>query len=70
MIKPTLPTPDRAPATLPRLALRPAEAAKALSIGSRLLWEMTNRGEIPCVRLGRCVAYPVHLLEAWLTERA
>jgi len=54
----------------PRLALRPREAAAALGIGTRLLWELTNRGEIPSVTLGRCRLYPVHLLSEWLREQA
>lgn len=56
--------------TTPRLALRPKEATKALGIGPRLLWSMTNRGEIPHVRLGRAVVYPVDELRRWLSERA
>lgn len=63
-----------APATPPespiRLALRPKEAAEALGIGQRLLWELTNRGEIPCVRIGRAVTYPVELLTEWLRNQA
>lgn len=51
------------------LALRPKEAAKALGIGPRLLWTMTNRGEIPHVRLGRAVLYPVDALRRWLVEQ-
>lgn len=53
-----------------RLGLRPKEAAKALGIGERLLWEMTNAGEIPHTRLGRAVIYPVAELERWLADRA
>lgn len=53
-----------------RLALRPQEAAAALGIGTRKLWELTNRREIPCVRIGRCVRYPVTMLEAWLREHS
>ncbi len=53
-----------------RLALRPREAAQALGIGTRLLWSMTNRGVIPCVRLGRVVIYPVDALRQWLSEQA
>ena len=52
------------------LAMRPKQAAKALGIGERLLWSLTNRGEIPCVRVGRCVIYPVDLLREWLAEQA
>jgi predicted DNA-binding transcriptional regulator AlpA len=54
----------------PRLALRPKDATKALGIGPRLLWSMTNRGEIPHLRLGRAVVYPVDELRRWLAERA
>ncbi len=53
------------------LALRPRDAAKALGIGQRKLWEMSQpRGPIPCVRVGCCVLYPYHLLQAWLAEQA
>jgi hypothetical protein len=52
------------------LALRAPAAAKALGIGVRLLWSKTNAGEIPCVRIGRTVVYPVHLLRDWLTQQA
>lgn len=56
------------------LALRPREAAKALGISPRLLWQLTHDGEIPCVRVGsgkrRTVLYPVGELQAWLSRRA
>jgi len=54
----------------PRLALRPREAAKALGIGERLLWSLTNQNLIPHVRLGRAIVYPVNLLVKHLEERA
>ena len=59
-----------APADPPILALRPAQAAKALSISERLLWSKTNCGEIPCVRIGRAIIYPVSLLTRFLEEQA
>jgi excisionase family DNA binding protein len=34
------------------LALRPREAAKALGISARHLWQLTKDGHIPCVRVG------------------
>ena len=56
------------------LALRPREAAKALGISPRLLWQLTHDKEIPCVRVGsgkrQSVLYPVALLQAWMAERA
>jgi hypothetical protein len=63
---------DTPPKTTPTpLALRPKDAAKALGIGQRKLWELTHpRGPIPCVRVGCCVLYPYHLLQAWLAEQA
>ena len=55
---------------VPALALRPKDAAKALGIGTRKLWEMTNCGAIPHVRFGKAVVYPVAVLERWLAEQA
>jgi excisionase family DNA binding protein len=36
----------------PTLALRPRDAAKALAISPRHLWQLTKDGHIPCVRVG------------------
>ena len=58
------------PIKIPTLALRPKEAAKALGISERLLWSRTSTGEIPCVRIGRTVRYPVAVIERWLAEQA
>jgi excisionase family DNA binding protein len=33
------------------------ETARRLGISERLLWRLTQRGSIPCVRLGRSVRY-------------
>ena len=52
------------------LALRPKDAAKALGIGRRKLWELTNRGIVPHVKCGRAIVYPVVSLQAWLAEQA
>lgn len=53
----------------PTLALRPREAARALGIGERKLWSMTNAGELPHARIGRAVVYPVRELQEWLSDR-
>lgn len=58
------------PATTPRLALRPKEAAAALGIGVRLLWSETNAGRIPHVKVGRAVLYPVDGLRDWLVRQS
>jgi excisionase family DNA binding protein len=55
------------------LAYRPREAAKALNISPRLLWQLTKDGHIPSVRVGtgkrKTVLYPVAVLEAWLNKQ-
>lgn len=52
-----------------RIAVSAPEAARMLGIGTRLLWSLTNRGELPCVRLGRRVLYSVDELRRLLAER-
>jgi excisionase family DNA binding protein len=56
------------------LALRPREAAKALGISPRHLWQLTKDGIVPCVRIGmgkrQTVLYPVADLQAWLSRHA
>ncbi len=49
--------------------LRPRDAARALAISPRLLWSLTNRGEIPVVRIGRAVRYDPHDLRRWIDEQ-
>lgn len=55
------------------LALRPREAAKALGISARHLWQLTKDGCVPCVRVGagkrKTVLYPVQQLQAWLAAQ-
>ena len=57
---------------VPRLALRPKDAAKALGIGERKLWEITvdQTSGIPHTRFGKAIVYPVADLERWLAKRA
>lgn len=57
-------------AAVPSLALRPREAAKALGVSERTLWTLTKRGEIPHLRLGRAVIYPVETLKLWLARQS
>jgi excisionase family DNA binding protein len=56
------------------LALRPRDAAKALGISPRLLWQLTKDGRVPCVRVGsgkrKTVLYPLADLKAWLSQQA
>ena len=51
-----------------RLLITVREAVRILSISPRKLWDLTISGEIPCVRIGRSVRYPVADLKAWVEE--
>jgi excisionase family DNA binding protein len=59
---------SRIDATVPfasKVLLTVEEAAAVLSISERKLWELTNNGEIPCVRIGTLVRYRRAGLEEW-----
>ena len=49
-----------------QLLVRPEEAAQALAISPRKLWELTKRREIPAVRFGRMVRYDIEDLRKWI----
>lgn len=59
----------RSPTPTPPLLLNSAEAARALSISARTLWDLTRRGEIPAVRIGRLVHYDPDDLRKWIATR-
>ena len=42
------------------------DAAKYLCISERKLWDMSNTGEIPVVRLGRAVRYDINDLDGFI----
>ena len=55
---------------VPRLCLRPTEAAAALGIGKTKLWEIAEdrSSGIPHIRFGKLVLYPVDELRRWISE--
>jgi hypothetical protein len=68
--KPDKKTTVESAATEP-LALPETEAARAIGIGYRSLWEMRREGKSPpFVRIGNRILYPRHLLIQWLTDQA
>jgi excisionase family DNA binding protein len=52
------------------LAVDAKEAARLLGISPRKLWELTNRGLVPCVRFGRSLRYPMELLREFVREQS
>ena len=55
---------------IPRLLMDAHDTAKALSISERKLWELMDKGEIPCVRIGRRVLYDPRALQRWIDGQA
>ena len=51
------------------LLLDAKRAAAMLGIGSRTLWSLTKAGEVPHLRIGRRVLYPVDHLTAWIRAK-
>jgi excisionase family DNA binding protein len=49
--------------------LKPKEAAQSLAISERTLWQLTNQGDLPCVRIGRSVRYDPADLACWIQQR-
>jgi excisionase family DNA binding protein len=62
---------QQAPAAGPpgRLLLTAAEAAQALAVSERTLWQLTRDGEIPRVCIGRNVRYSPADLQAFIERR-
>lgn len=48
------------------LALRPKDAAAALGISERTLWDWTHQHGLPYVQRGRLILYPVDGIRLWL----
>jgi hypothetical protein len=66
MSRPDLLDGDSAPEPL---LVNARTAATMLGIGMRLLWSLTNRGDISCARVGRLVRYRPEDLRAFIEER-
>jgi excisionase family DNA binding protein len=52
------------------LLLRADEAAIVLGIGRTKVFEMLASGDLPAIRIGRCVRVPKDRLERWIDEQA
>jgi excisionase family DNA binding protein len=51
------------------LLVTPKEAAAILSISPRKLWSLTASGEIPHLKIGRSVRYPIEDLKDWISSK-
>jgi excisionase family DNA binding protein len=56
----------RDPQRVPPILLSLKDAARALAVSDRSLWEWTKGGKVPHVRLGRRVLYSPDDLRRWV----
>ena len=52
-----------------RLLLKPTEVAEILRIGRSLVYGMLATGELPSIRVGRCIRVPKASLEKWISDQ-
>jgi excisionase family DNA binding protein len=52
------------------LLLRADEAAIVLGVGRTKVFEMLASGELPAIRIGRCLRVPKDRLERWIDEQS
>lgn len=51
-----------------KLLLKPTEVAETLRIGRSLVYGMLASGELPSIRVGRCIRVPKTSLEKWIND--
>ncbi len=51
-----------------RLLVPSRDAAQMLAVSERTLWQLRQKGEIPFLRIGKLVRYPVADLEDWIAR--
>ena len=52
-----------------KLLLKPAEVTQILGIGRSLVYELIAQGELPSIRIGRCIRVPSESLQNWIKEK-
>ncbi len=52
-----------------KLLLKPTEVADVLRIGRSLVYGLLATGELPSIRVGRCIRVPAASLERWLATK-
>lgn len=52
-----------------RMLCKPSEAAEILGLGRSKIYDLLRSGELPCVRIGKCVRIPMEALRQWVADR-
>jgi excisionase family DNA binding protein len=66
--------PSNAQATTPPQGGQPllvgvADVARLLNVSARTVWSLTDTGQLPHLRIGRRVLYPLESVRAWTIAR-
>lgn len=60
---------DRGGQAVPRLGLRPVEAARSIGVSVSTLRRLTKAGEVACAKLAGVSIYSSQELQRWLTAK-
>ena len=52
-----------------KLLLKPCEVTQILGIGRSSFYELVAQGELPSIRIGRCIRVPSESLEKWIQDK-
>lgn len=55
--------------SMKKMLLKPMEAAEVLGIGRSLMYELIACGDMPSIRIGRCIRISSEALEQWVSDR-
>jgi prophage regulatory protein len=51
------------------MLLKPGEVAQTLRIGRSLVYCLLASGELPSIRVGRCIRVPKKSLDKWISDQ-
>lgn len=51
------------------MLLKPGEVAETLRIGRSLVYGLLASGDLPSIRVGRCIRVPKASLDKWISEQ-
>ena len=49
--------------------LKPMEVSRVLGIGRSLVYELIATGDLPSIRIGRCIRVSSEALDQWIKDR-
>ena len=52
-----------------KILLKPKEVTQYLGLSKSKVYEMITTGQLPSIRIGRCVRVPAKALEQWVEDQ-